>query len=389
MLSAKYAVLRDSVKTAGGRVIPVRILYHPEHTANLSRFLAACKDGLNYYSRVYGPYPFQQLSLVESSVYSPDVMALPGVIVYSEGFGWNAHFTEPGQWDYCYGITAAQIAGQWWGQQVAPNNTIGSALIADGLAEYSYLMLEEKNSGKDKIRQAIGEESGGYNWGKFISQRRHESGMEAPLLNADAGYVWKNKAAIVLYGLRKLIGSDSLDAALREFHDQYAFRDHLPFAGSDDLYRVLQRHVPDSFRYYLSDTWEKVTVYDNKVLEVKAVSLGKDDQYNVTMKISTGKFYSDSAGNEHPAGAMNDFIEIGVFGAGTARTSGAGAGSGSESGAIPLYLAKKRFSAGEHTIRLIVHGKPETAAIDPGSWLMDKNPGDNEKKIGEEHDKKP
>ena len=407
MFSAKYAVLRDSVRTEDGRVIPVRILYHQGHAANLNRFLAACKDGLDYYSRVYGPYPFSQLSLVESPIYAPETMTSPGMIAYSEGFAWNAHFTDPDQYDFCYITTAKELAAQWWGQQVAPNNTIGAALISDGLAEYSSLLLEEKKPGAYKIRQALREEFGAYNWGKFVSQRRYESGVENPLLTADNAYLWKSKAAILLYGLKRLIGEDSMNAALREFHDLYAFRDHAPFAGSDHLYRILQRHVPDSFRYYLTDTWEKVSIHDNKVLEAKAVPLGKGDWYKVTMKIIAAKFYADSAGINHPAPAMNDFIEIGVFGtrADKAPTPGEGPDAGktvssnndpatgggklvlksgalaSSPGSIPLYLAKQRFSAGEHTIELIVHGKPEMVAIDPDHWLMDLNPGDNEKKI--------
>ncbi|HMH24374.1 MAG TPA: hypothetical protein VK563_21480 [Puia sp.] len=376
MLSARYAVLSDSVRTEDGRTIPIKIFYHPAHSANLDRFLTACKEGLINYSRWYGPYPFERLSIVETSAYGPSALSGPGLILYSENFGWNANFTDPGQWDFCYAETAARTGGQWWGQQVAPNGTVGSGVVGDGLAEYSSLKLAEIKGGPGKAREALQQELNGYNFGKFISQRRFESTAEKPLLNTDKDYIWKNKASILLYGLGKLMGADSLDAALREFQEHYAFRDHPPFAGGDDLYRVLQRHIPDSLRYYLTDSWEKVVVYDNKVLEASAAPFGKGDQYKVTIKISAGKSELDSAGNEHPAEGMNDYIDVGIFGAAAGRGVDPGGKAPS-----PLYLARHRFGSGKHTLVIIVHGKPASVGVDPYRWLIDRNPGDNEKKL--------
>src|SRR5947209_19712402 len=92
--------------------------------------------------------------------------------------------------------------------------------------------------------------------------------QEHPLMTADRGFEWADKAGVVLYGLRCLIGEDSMNLALREFEDAFAFKKNGPYAGSRDLYYYLQKHTPDSLQYYLDDSWQKVTFYDNSIKNV-------------------------------------------------------------------------------------------------------------------------
>jgi len=84
-------------------------------------------------------------------------------------------------------------------------------------------------------------------------------------------------------------------------------------------------------------------------------------QYKITVKLSAGKFYSDSSGNEHAA-PMNDYIDIGVF-----------------AGEKALLTERHRLTSGEYTMGFIVQGKPTSVRIDPYKWLMDRNGRDNEK----------
>lgn len=106
-----------------------------------------------------------------------------------------------------------------------------------------------------------------------------------------------------------------MNKALHEFRDAHTFHPNPPYPGSNDLYRYIAKHVPDSVKYYLDDTWNKITLYENKVIDAKATPSGKMNEYVVDMKVSTRKMYADSAGNEKPAAKMNDYIDIGVFAA--------------------------------------------------------------------------
>ena len=106
-VSAKYAVAHSSVML--DHKVDINIYYHPEHNANISRFMAACDDGLRYFDKAYGKYPFNDIRLAETSVYGPRTASFTTMDIYAEYFGWNADFNNPEQNDYCYFIAVATV----------------------------------------------------------------------------------------------------------------------------------------------------------------------------------------------------------------------------------------------------------------------------------------
>jgi ABC-2 type transport system permease protein len=367
MLSARYAVLHDSVQL--DHPVAINIYYHPAHNANTGRFMAAYKDGLRYFNAVYGAYPFKDIRLAETSIYGPREASLTTLDTYAEHFAWNADFNDPNQFDYCYFNTTRLLAQQWWRYQVAPNNTVGSLVIPEGLATYSALVIAEKKYGKENIKGILQDQLWFY---LFIRRRMEEK--EHPLIKADRWFEWGGKAGVVLYGLRDLVGEDSLNVALGEFKNEYAFKSKPPFAGSNDLYRCLQKHVPDSLQYYLTDTWQKITLYDNKVADAKAVPVGKNNEYKVTITVNVAKVWIDDKGNDVPAKNMNDYIDLGIFAADSKNKDG-------RSQVNPLYVKKYKLTAGSHSFTVIVKGKPVRVGIDPYAKLVDRIPNDNMKDL--------
>ncbi|MDB5024172.1 MAG: family transporter protein [Mucilaginibacter sp.] len=367
ILSARFAVLHDSLQL--DHKVNIDIFYHPEHNANVRRFTTAYKDGLNYFASVYGPYPFKDIRLAETSAYGPHDASMTTLDTYAEYYAWNADFDDPNQFDFCYFNTARQLAQQWWRFQVAPNNTVGSLVIPEGLATYSALVMTEKKYGKANMKAVLQDQL----WFYLFVRRRMEE-KEQPLIKADKWFEWGGKASVALYGLRDLIGEDSINSALREFKNAYAFKNNPPFAGTKDLYRYLQKHVPNSLQYYLTDTWQKITLYDNKVSEAKAVHTGNKNEYKVTFKVDAVKVWIDDKGNDIPAKNMNDYIDIGVFAANSNNKEG-------RSQVNPLYLKKYKLTLGQHTISVIVKGKPVNVAIDPYAKLIDRQPNDNVKEL--------
>ena len=363
LLSARYASVHDSIQAEDSRYIPIDLYYNPAHYNNVQRFIAAYKTALPYYSKVFGPYPFRQARIAEASIYAPWTNSMSGTSMFGERYGWNADFNNPDQFDYCYYAGVRQLARQWWGEQVAPNHTKGAEVITDGLSRYCAYVLCEKKYGKYNMNAVVGDDLNWYLW-----ERRWHKGDQQPLLHASNWSEKDTKAGHVLFGLKDLIGEDSINAALREFHDKYLFITNPPFAGAKDLYSCLQKHVPDSLQYYLKDSWERVTVYDNRMIDVKAIPLG-DNDYKVTLTFSTAKTYMDEKDDDQPAGMMNDYIDIAVFGDNTVNKEG-------RSETHPLYVQKCRFGAGGHTITVTVTGKPVSAGIDPFLRLIDK-PWDN------------
>ncbi len=364
-LSARYARFTNSVEL--DHRVYVNIFYDPAHGVNVQRFVEGYKDGLRYYSQAYGPYPYNSISLAESNVYGPRQGSMATLDFLPEYYGWNAHFTNPDQFDYCYYSAARLLSQQWWRFRVAPNETEGSMDIPEGLSHYDGLVMAEHKYGKDNMRWLIQQELQFYG---FLRSRQED--MDAPLIRSKFWFVTEGKAGVVLYGLRDLIGEDSINAALRQFRAEFGDRASGPYAGANDLYRCLKAHTPDSLQYYLTDTWLKVTLYDNQTTAVSAVPTGRPDEYKVVLHVNVGKVWRDGA-KDIVATGMADYIDIGVFGPSTTNTV---TGRGQTN---PIFLQKFKLSEGSHVITVIVHGKPEWAGIDPYNKLIDGRFGDNAK----------
>ena len=174
-----------------------------------------------------------------------------------------------------------------------------------------------------------------------------------------------------MYGLRELIGEDSLNSALREFRNAYAFKSGGPFAGANDLYRYLQKHTPDSLQYYLRDNFENVCFYDNKVSSVRSTAIPGSKGYKVAIDFSVAKSYQDSLGRKIADVPMDDWIEIAVFG-----QEGTG-----EAHAKLLSVKKYKLRHGSQHLEVDVDDKPGMVKIDPNMRLMDLNQVDNAKGI--------
>jgi ABC-2 type transport system permease protein len=363
IVSARYETLRDQVSLPNGTPVDIEIFYDKKHSFNLDRFKAAYVDGLKYFSAAYGPFQFRQMRLMEFPRYASFAQSFANTVPYSENFGWVADFKSPDDFDYAYFVTAHELAHQWWGHQVTPNKTRGSNLISEALAEYTALVLTERKYGKDNMKRFLKDELD-----KYLRGRANESKKENTFINCNRPYQWYNKGSLVMYGLRDLIGDTAVNKALREFRDKYALKENPPFAGSNDLYAFLRMHTPDSLQYYLSDTWEKITLYENKLESAKSKSVGKDT-YDVALTFTAKKIYADSSGKETIA-PLNDYIDIGIFAEETKNKLG-------QKQTKPLFLKKYKLKAGTQTISVRVNGKPVKAGIDPYNKLIDRISDDN------------
>ena len=235
--------------------------------------------------------------------------------------------------------------------------------LAEALAEYTALLLTERKYGKDNMKRFLKDELD-----RYLNGRAGESKKENTFINCNRAYQWYNKGSLILYGLRDLIGDQALNTALREFRDSFALKEEPPFPGSDDLYAFIKKYTPDSLHYYLSDTWEKITLYDNRFINATVKEAG-NGYYDVSITISSKKFYADSTGKESVA-TMNDYIDIGIFAAESKNKDG-------RKQTNPLYLQKHKLTPGIKTITIRVKGKPIKAGIDPYNKLIDRIPDDS------------
>ncbi len=365
--SARYAVLRDEWRDENNDVVTIEIFHHPTHTYNLDRFVKSVKASLNYFSKNFSPYQYKQMRILEFPRYAGFAQSFPNTVPYSESFGWAADFSDPNKTDYAFYVTAHEVAHQWWGHQVTPSFTRGANQISESMAEYSALMVLEHEYGKDAMQNRLK-----YSLDRYLRGRSSESKFEETLLNNDSrAYVWYDKGSLILYALQDYIGEEHLNNGFKKFIDTAAFRPKPPFATSNEWYSYIKEVTPDSLQYYLEDSFEKITLYENRITKAEYEELA-ENKFKVNLTVQTKKIYYDSAGRDISEGQGKDLIEIGIFAEDGKNDKGM-------TQKTPLYLKKHWLTPGEHTLEFTVDKKPVKAGIDPYNKLIDRIPEDNVK----------
>lgn len=359
ILSGRYDVVRDEWNG-----VAIEVYHHPGHAYNVARMIESAKRSLDYYTVAYSPYQNSHLRIVEFPRFESFAQSFSGIIPYSE----SAHFIEDLRGekniDMVFYITAHEIAHQWWGHQVAAAWARGGTFIEESMAQYSALMVMEKDYGRDKMERFLK-----YELDRYLSGRAAARKDELPLALCELqSYVYYQKGSLATYALRDYVGEERLNEALRGFVTRHAFQGP-PYPGSTEFVSALREATPDQYKYMVEDAFETITLYDNRCESVAARDVG-DGRYEVTLAVSSRKVRSDGKGVETEV-PEDDWIEIGVYGE-----------KGDADEAPFLYLGKHRFTGGAGEVSVVVDGAPARAGIDPRHLLIDRVPDDNVKKAG-------
>ena len=178
--------------------------------------IGSAKAGLDYYSKNYGPYQFDQFRVIEFPRYRNFAQSFPNTVPYSEGTGFIGRLEHPEDIDFTWFVTAHELAHQWWGHQLIGGYEKGSNMMSESLAEYSALRVMEHKYGDDHMRRFLKFELDGYLRGR-AGEVRHEPPL---VLVQNEPYVWYQKGSMAFYALSDAIGEDKLNAALKEFLDK-------------------------------------------------------------------------------------------------------------------------------------------------------------------------
>lgn len=350
IFSARYAVHRETWKG-----VAIELFHHPTHTFNVERFAKSVRASLDYYTETFGPYPHRQIRIAEFPRYANLAQAYPGTISIAEATGWVTNVNESRDFDLASMTVARDVAHQWWGFQVMPAVAEGGPVVSEVLAQYSALMVMEKLYGVDMVRRFL--------WNtrvEYLNQRSKAGHPEVPLLDVTnhANVVYQ-KGPLALFALRQYVGEGPMNAALRRLVARHG-SGRPPFATSRDLYRELKAATPPEYHYLLTDFLQTITLWDLRTTAIAAEPAG-NGAWRVTLDVEAQKVRADGSGKETEV-AMNDLVEIGVFGDATAD---------------PLYLQKHRIRSGRQRISVVVKGTPARAGVDPQLLLIDRNWSDN------------
>ncbi len=358
-LSARYEVKRDKWQSPDGTAIPIEIYYDAKHPYNVDRMIDGVKKSLDYFTRNFSPYQHKQVRILEFPGYRTFAQSFPNTIPFSESIGFIADLRDPeDSIDYVFYVTAHEVAHQWWAHQVIGGNVQGSTMIVETMAQYSALMVMEKEYGRDKMQRFLK-----YELDRYLSDRGSELIAEQPLVMVEnQGYIHYRKGSLVMYALRDYIGEERVNAALAKFLRDHAFEE-APYTTAPELVKYFRAEAPPEHQETITDLFERITLFDNKTNSVEATKRA-DGKYVVKLTVASTKLRADAQGEEKPV-PLNDLIDIGIF-ADKERV---------------LFTEKRRLTKPVETFEIVVGEKPVKAGIDPFNKLIDRNPKDNVKSL--------
>ncbi len=344
--------------------IDIEVYYHPEHQWNVDNMLRSIRKSLEYYTENFGPYRHKQARIIEFPRVSSFAQAFPGTMPYSESIGFIADIDDVDDIDMVFYVVAHEMAHQWWAHQVIGANMLGATVLSETLAQYSSLMVMEREFGRDMMRKFLR-----YEMDNYLRSRGREMLKERPLLEVagNQGYVHYRKGSVVMYHLREMIGEDRVNAALRKLVEKFAYQGP-PYPTSVDLVEALREEAPEEFHYLFADLFEQITLFSNRVID-GTYTEREDGSFDVMLKVDCRKFQADDHGAETEV-PIDEWIEVGAF---------AEPATGRKYGRT-LHRERVRVSSGESVFRFTVDEKPARVAIDPFSLLIDRVPDDNFKK---------
>ena len=362
-ISARYEVAR---KKWNG--IDLEVYYIKPHEYNVPNMLKSLEKSLEYYTQNFGKYYHKQCRIIEFPRYAGFAQAFPGTMPYSEGIGFITDLRKvtTDDIDQVYYVVAHEMGHQYWAHQFCGANMQGSEMMSEGFAQYSALMVMEKEYGKDKMKKFLKYEMDGY-----LRGRSTEFEAERPLMKSESqSYIHYQKASVIMYYLKEMIGEDKVNGALHTMIDSFAYKQP-PYATSLSAVRAFRKATPDSLQYLIDDMFENITLFSNRTVDAKYKKVG--EEYEVTFNTTSEKFRSDSLGKEKDV-TLSDYVDIGVFAESKSKKN---LGN-------PLLLKRMKLTSKDNVFTFRVKEKPYQAGIDPYNYLVDRIPDDNLKKVSEE-----
>lgn len=356
---------RWDVKRGEWRGLPIEVYYDPAHPYNVDRMITASQKSLDYFTAHFSPYQHQQVRILEFPRYARFAQSFANTIPFSESIGFIADLRDPDDIDGVFYVTAHEVAHQWWAHQAIGADVQGSTMIVESLAQYSALMVMEKEYGREHMRRFLK-----YELDRYLSGRGGELIEELPLMRVEnQQYIHYAKGSLVFYRLREEIGEENLNRALANFIRDKAFQSP-PYTTTREMLDYIRAETPADRHRLIEELFAKIVFYDNRVVAARSRKLD-DGKYAVEIDFEAAKRESDGEGAETDM-ALDDWMQVGVF----ARAPGE-----EEADEKVLYLEPHHIAVRTGTLKLVVDGEPYEVGLDPYNKLIDRIPVDNRKTL--------
>ena len=208
---------------------------------------------LRFYSREFGPFPYARLNLVLTEGYTPGGHSPPGMVLLQKRpvLLRRTLRDDPASFpDVPDFHLAHELAHQWWGHGIAPQN-YRERWLSEGAAQYAAALWVRHAHGEGEFQGVLRHLS---RWAqKHASMGPIHLGYRLGHIKGDPQIfraVVYNKAAYVLHMLRGIVGEESFRSALTTLQREHRFQK----IGSDDMREALEKASGKDLRAYF-DEW--------------------------------------------------------------------------------------------------------------------------------------
>ncbi|WP_290974623.1 M1 family aminopeptidase [Flavobacterium sp.] len=350
--SAEYEIQKTNYKG-----ISIEVYYDKRHSRNVAKLIQDLKNTLDYCQNNFGKYPYKTIRYAEVSAFADGFAATsyPSTVFMKENFGFYSNLNNRDKEDIINQLTAHELSHEWWGNsQISPEQKEGSWILTETLAQYTELMLYEKEHGLEKALETLK-----IHLDLYLSSRSYEP--ETPLYktNYETPHLPYDKGMLIMHQLRMLIGEEKINLALHNFLNHYKYPNPIP--DSADLLKEIYLVTDSKLQPKLDEMFKKIITYSSKISEVESAK--KNGFYEVSFKADSKKYLENTTGVRKQI-ANDSTIDIGIY---------------DENGKLSCYT----FPIQNNTIegKIKIKNKPQRIVIDPYLLNIDTFIKDNEKEI--------
>jgi hypothetical protein len=239
--------------------VKVTLLMQPEHLDQVERHWKAVADSIKLCGLRFGRYPYRTFTLIDTPA-----NANGGGMEYPTLITSDAHWLGSGQTKDLEALIAHEFAHQYWYGLVA-NNEFEDALLDEGFANYSTVLLSESVYGEDYNSLPLYFSGVPAGWlfrlppvsetalnraFYMAAARADDGGRPAWRYSSGLSYSVNSafKFALTLKTLENLLGPQLMARVMRSYFERWRFRHPKPQDFFDVVNEVSGRDMTDFFR---------------------------------------------------------------------------------------------------------------------------------------------
>jgi hypothetical protein len=206
---------------------------YPQHQKFAEDVLLTAARSVQLFTRLYGPYPYKTLRIVETGrQQGQEYSGMVGI-----GTTIYAGYSGRGARHDLIATTAHEVSHQWW-FNVVGNDQIRTPWLDEAFARYAEM----------RFYQEYYDDDADWWYGYFILGR-NRGDLTGPIDLGVADYedsrayinaVYR-RGLVFLNDLRKLVGQDTLDVVMKDYYQAEAYK----IANQDAFFDALARHTAE------------------------------------------------------------------------------------------------------------------------------------------------